>query len=181
GLNLSAMSLGERTFLDFALTQLSDPRIARGLCFEISEAAVLGNLTQAVDFMRELRERGCRFALADFGRGMSSFRYLKTLPVDFIKIDGQCIASVTSDVVDRCMVEAISQAARALGIITIAEKVESAAIFAELQQLGVQLAQGLFIGAPEPIALLTAGESAGSGDSGDPGDPGVSAALAARG
>ena len=157
-LNLSATSLGERSFLDFALAQLGDPRIARGLCFEISEAAVLGNLSQALEFVRALKERGCRFALADFGRGMASFRYLRTLPVDFIKIDGQCIAGVTTDVIDRCMVEAISHAARALGISTIAEKVESAEIFAELQQLGVELAQGLFIGAPEPITLHLSGD-----------------------
>jgi diguanylate cyclase (GGDEF)-like protein/PAS domain S-box-containing protein len=169
-LNLSATALGDRGFLDFALAQFSDPAIARGLCFEVSEAAVLGNMGQAMDFMRELRHRGCRFALADFGRGLSSFRYLKTLPVDFIKIDGQCIAGVASDVVERCMVEAISQAARALGISTIAEKVESAAVFAELRRLGVELAQGLLIASPEPISLLrTAGQAADVAD--DPDGP----------
>ena len=159
-LNLSAASLGERSFLEFALAQLSDPRMARGLCFEISEAAVLGNLSQALEFVRALKERGCRFALADFGQGMASFRYLRTVPVDFLKIDGQCIAGLTTDVIDRCMVEAVSQAARALGISTIAEKVESAAIFTELRQRGVELAQGLYIGAPEPITLRLDGDAA---------------------
>jgi EAL domain-containing protein (putative c-di-GMP-specific phosphodiesterase class I) len=104
--------------------------------------------------MHELRRRGCRFALDDFGSGLSSFHYLKTLPVDFLKIDGQFIGSVTTDVVDRSMVEAISQVGRALGIATIAEKVESEAVFTELKRLGVQFAQGYYIARPAPIDTL---------------------------
>jgi EAL domain-containing protein (putative c-di-GMP-specific phosphodiesterase class I) len=154
-LNLSGMSLSDRSFLDHVLTLVEDPRIARGLCFEVTETAVITSMTQAVYFMQELRRRGCRFALDDFGSGLSSFHYLKTLPVDFLKIDGQFIGNVTSDVVDRSMVEAISQVGRALGIATIAEKVESAEVFAELKRLGVQFAQGYFIAQPAPIELLS--------------------------
>jgi diguanylate cyclase (GGDEF)-like protein/PAS domain S-box-containing protein len=153
-LNLSGMSLSDRSFLDFVLTLVEDPKVARGLCFEVTETAVITSMTQAVYFMRELRRRGCRFALDDFGSGLSSFHYLKTLPVDFLKIDGQFIGNVTSDVVDRSMVEAISQVGRALGIATIAEKVESEAVFNELKRLGVQFAQGYYIARPAPIAML---------------------------
>ncbi len=155
-LNLSGMSLSDRSFLDYVLSLVEDPRIARGLCFEITETAVITSMTQAVNFMQELKKRGCRFALDDFGSGLSSFHYLKNLPVDFLKIDGQFIGKVTSDAVDRSMVEAISQVGRALGIATIAEKVESAAVFGELKGLGVQFAQGYFIAQPCPIDSLVA-------------------------
>lgn len=162
-LNLSGTSLSDRSFLDFVLSLVEEPRIARGLCFEITETAVITSMTQAVSFMDELRKRGCRFALDDFGSGLSSFHYLKTLPVDFLKIDGQFIGSVTTDVVDRSMVEAISRVGRALGIATIAEKVESAAVFAELKRLGVQFAQGYFVAKPAPIDTLTAASARGFG------------------
>jgi diguanylate cyclase (GGDEF)-like protein/PAS domain S-box-containing protein len=152
-INLSGMSFGDRDFLEFALSRI-DPQSARYLCFEISESAVLRSMTEAVHFMQELRERGCRFALADFGGDLSSFRYLRHLPVDFLKLHDRCTSRVLADPIDRCLVEAISRAARSLGIATVAEKVESAAVFAELQRLDVQYAQGMFIAAPEPIALL---------------------------
>lgn len=156
-LNLSGLSIGDRGFLDFALGLTEDPCVARGLCFEITETAVITSMAEAVYFMRELKKRGCRFALDDFGSGLSSFHYLKNLPVDFLKIDGQFIGSVTTDAVDRSMVEAISHVGRALGIATIAEKVESAAVFDELRRLRVQFAQGYYIGKPSPIAGLRAG------------------------
>ena len=160
-LNLSGTSLSDRSFLDYVLSLIEQPRVARGLCFEITETAVITSMTQAISFMRELRKRGCRFALDDFGSGLSSFHYLKTLPVDFLKIDGQFIGSVTTDVVDRSMVEAISRVGRALGIATIAEKVESAEVFAELRRLGVQFAQGYFVARPAPIETLTAATARG--------------------
>jgi diguanylate cyclase (GGDEF)-like protein/PAS domain S-box-containing protein len=153
-LNLSGTSLSDRSFLDLVLSLVEEPRTARGLCFEITETAVITSMAQAVYFMRELRKRGCRFALDDFGSGLSSFHYLKTLPVDFIKIDGQFIGNVITDAVDRSMVEAISQVGRALGIATIAEKVESAVVFAELKALRVEYAQGFHIAPPEPLGML---------------------------
>jgi diguanylate cyclase (GGDEF)-like protein/PAS domain S-box-containing protein len=152
--NLSGTSLNDPAFIEFLLTSLEAPRIARGLCFEITETAAVANLHQAVYFMGELRSRGCRFALDDFGSGLSSFRYLKTLPVDFLKIDGQFIGQVASDPVDRSMVEAICQVGRTLGIHTIAERVESPEVLASLQQLGVDYAQGWHLGRPQPIETL---------------------------
>jgi diguanylate cyclase (GGDEF)-like protein/PAS domain S-box-containing protein len=153
-LNLSGTSLSDRAFLDFVLNLVEQPKVARGLCFEITETAVITSMSQAVYFMRELKKRGCRFALDDFGSGLSSFHYLKTLPVDFLKIDGQFIGNVTTDAVDRSMVEAISQVGRALGIATIAEKVESPDVFAELTRLRVDFAQGYFLSKPAPVATL---------------------------
>jgi diguanylate cyclase (GGDEF)-like protein/PAS domain S-box-containing protein len=154
--NISGTSLSDRSYLDFVLNLVEEASIARGLCFEITETAVITSMTQALYFMHELKKRGCRFALDDFGAGLSSFHYLKTLPVDFLKIDGQFIGSIITDAVDRSMVEAISQVGRALGIATIAEKVESAEVLAELTRLRVDFAQGYFIARPAPVAVKPA-------------------------
>ena len=92
--------------------------------------------------MRELKARGCRFSLDDFGSGVSSFMYLKTLPVDFLKIDGQFASHIATDPVDRSMVEAITKIGRAMRVATIAEKVESAEVLEVLKQIGVDYIQG---------------------------------------
>jgi EAL domain-containing protein (putative c-di-GMP-specific phosphodiesterase class I) len=104
--------------------------------------------------MRELKARGCKFALDDFGTGLSSFMYLKTLPVDYLKIDGQFISQIATDAVDRSMVEAISKVGRALGIATVAEWVENEAALEELGRIGVDFAQGYHLYRPAPIAQL---------------------------
>jgi Amt family ammonium transporter len=104
--------------------------------------------------MRELKARGCKFALDDFGTGLSSFMYLKTLPVDYLKIDGQFISQIATDAVDRSMVEAISKVGRALGIATVAEWVEDEAALNELERIGVDFAQGYHLALPAPIAQL---------------------------
>jgi len=152
--NLSGNSICERSFLDLLLALVEDPQIGRCLCFEVNESAVISSLSQAVYFMQELRKRGCRFALDDFGSGLSSFHYLKTLPVDFLKVDGRYFGGENPDPVDRSMVEAISKVAAALGIATIAERVESAAALERLTALGINYAQGYFLARPEPLARL---------------------------
>ena len=154
-LNLSGTSLSDRAFHDYVLGIVAEPHIAGGLCFEITETAMITSLSQAIYFMRELKKRGCRFALDDFGSGLSSFHYLKTLPVDFLKIDGQFSSNVLADPVDRSMVEAISRVGAALGIATIAEKVESAEVFALLPQLGVHFGQGYYLARPASVDTLT--------------------------
>jgi EAL domain-containing protein (putative c-di-GMP-specific phosphodiesterase class I) len=151
-LNLSGTSICERNFLDFVLTLVEDPVIGGHLCFEITESAIITGLSQIGYFVQELRKRGCRFALDDFGTGLSSFQYLKKLPVDFLKIDGQFVGSLSNDPVDRSMVEAISKVAGALGIATIAERVESAEALERLTQLGIDFAQGYHLARPEPLA-----------------------------
>jgi diguanylate cyclase (GGDEF)-like protein/PAS domain S-box-containing protein len=107
--NVSGTSFNEQSFVELVMQTVGDPVIASALCFEITETAAVTNLSNAIYFMRELKARGCRFSLDDFGTGLSSFMYLKTLPVDFLKIDGQFIAQIASDPVDRSMVEAISK------------------------------------------------------------------------
>ncbi len=148
-LNLSGTSLNDERFLEYLIGELSGNEFTAGaVCFEITETAAIANLGNVVYFMRELKTRGCHFALDDFGSGLSSFMYLKTLPVDYLKIDGQFIENVTRDRVDRSMVEAISQVGRAMGIQTIAERVESAEVLAELARLGIGFAQGFHIAEP---------------------------------
>jgi Amt family ammonium transporter len=152
--NLSGTSLNEESFLDFLLQNVGDAQIAGALCFEITETAAVTNLTDAIHFMRELQARGCKFALDDFGSGISSFLYLKTLPVDFLKIEGQFINQIADDPVDRSMVEAICKVGKALGIATVAESVETAAVLAELERIGVDFVQGYFMARPRPLAEL---------------------------
>jgi diguanylate cyclase (GGDEF)-like protein/PAS domain S-box-containing protein len=147
--NLSGTSLNDERFLEYLIAELSvNDLVAGAMCFEITETAAIANLGSVVYFMRELKARGCHFALDDFGSGLSSFMYLKTLPVDYLKIDGQFVENVTRDRVDRSMVEAISQVGRTMGIQTIAERVESPEVLAELGRLGVGYAQGFHIAEP---------------------------------
>ena len=153
--NLSGTSLNEQSFIDFVLQQVGDATLAQALCFEITETAAVTNLSNAAFVMRELKARGCKFALDDFGTGLSSFMYLKTLPVDYLKIDGQFISHVADDPVDRSMVEAICKVGRTLGIETVAECVESQAVHDELERIGIDYAQGYFLARPEPIEKLS--------------------------
>ena len=127
---------------------------AGALCFELTEAAAMTSLAAATHFIRELRSRGCRFALDDFGSGLSSFIFLKNLPVDYLKIDGQFMHNVTHDRIDRSMVEAIAQIGDTMGIRTIAERVDSADVLARLADIGIQYAQGHYIGEPQPVEIL---------------------------
>jgi len=152
--NLSGNSLSDQSFLEFVVEQAGAPDVASRLCFEITETAAVTNWSNALYFMKELQQRGCRFALDDFGSGLSSFMYLRTLPVDYLKIDGQFIAQVAVNPVDRSMVEAICKIGRALGIFTVAECVESEAVLAELKHIGVDFVQGYYLALPQPIANL---------------------------
>jgi diguanylate cyclase (GGDEF)-like protein/PAS domain S-box-containing protein len=150
--NLSGNSLNDERFLEFLIGALSQHNLSPGaICFEITETAAIANLGNVVYFMRELKARGCHFALDDFGSGLSSFMYLKTLPVDYLKIDGQFIENVARDPVDRSMVQAISQVGRAMGIHTIAERVESEEVLIALGRLGISFAQGFHIAEPRTI------------------------------
>jgi len=150
--NLSGTSLNDERFLEYLIAELGNSDLAEGsMCFEITETAAIANLGNVVHFMRELKTRGCRFALDDFGSGLSSFMYLKTLPVDYLKIDGQFVENVARDPIDRSMVEAISQVGRTMGILTIAERVESEEVLLELGRLGIAFAQGFHIAVPKPV------------------------------
>ena len=152
--NLSGTSLNDQSFIDFVMQRVEDTKLAGALCFEITETAAVTNLSNAAFVMRELKTRGCKFALDDFGTGLSSFMYLKSLPVDFLKIDGQFVRRIADDPVDRSMVEAICKVGRTLGIEIIAECVEVQQVLDELGRIGVDYAQGFFVSQPQPIAEL---------------------------
>ena len=155
-INVSGTSLGDAGFREFACRTLRETGIEPGtLCIEITETAAIGHLGQALQFMRQLRELGCLFALDDFGSGLSSFGYLKTLPVDFLKLDGAFVRDILTDTVDRAMVDAINSVGRAIGIPTIAEWVESDEIRREVQRLGLDYAQGYAVDRPTLIAMPT--------------------------
>ena len=151
-INLSAVSLGDEGFLDFFAGELAASGVpASKLCFEITETAAIENLGQARRLMGQLAARGVRFSLDDFGTGMSSYSYLKELPVSFLKIDGKFIKDIVTDSLDRAMVESINQVGHVMGVQTIAEGVTSAAVVERLRLLGVDFAQGNWISPPRPL------------------------------
>lgn len=157
--NLSGASLGERRFRKFLMGALEEAgEMARNLCFEITETAAITNLTEAVRLIDCIREFGCLIALDDFGSGLSSFAYLKNLPVDFLKIDGVFVRDVASDPIDRSIARSIHEVGRVMGKKTIAEFVESEAIMKVLHDIGVDYAQGYWIGEPRPLASLEEGD-----------------------
>ncbi|RDH87012.1 MAG: hypothetical protein DIZ78_05825 [endosymbiont of Escarpia spicata] len=150
--NLSGISLGEETTLAAIRKMFVDYPVDPGvICFEVTETAAIANMSTASRFIEEMREMGCSFALDDFGSGLSSFAYLKHLPVDFLKIDGDFVKDVLDDPVDRAVVEAVITLSRSLGISTIAEHVESAAIKEEMIKLGVDYGQGFALARPVPL------------------------------
>ncbi len=150
--NLSALSLCDEAFLSFidgALTRSAMPPDL--LCFEITETAAIGNLSRAVQFFNAMRARGCRFALDDFGSRLSSFGYLRTLPVDFLKIDGLFVRDCVDDPIDFAMVKSINDIGHVMGIKTVAEFAENAAIQAKMRDIGIDYAQGYGISEPMPL------------------------------
>jgi len=153
-INLSGASIGDEQFLDFVRAEFDRHRIPHAaICFEITETTAVTSLSRAAEFMGALRASGCRFALDDFGVGVSSFAYLKHLPVDFLKIDGSFVKGMLQDPVDAAMVEAIHRIGRVMGKQTIAESVESVAIRDALAAVGVDYAQGYGIAMPAPFLL----------------------------
>lgn len=151
-INLSGASLNDGKFLDFVCRQFREFGIPfGGICFEITETTAIANLNKAIHFMRELRQLGCRFSLDDFGSGMSSFAYLKHLPVDFLKIDGGFVADIAHNPIDRAMVAAIHHVGHVMGIRTVAEGVENDATLAELRAIGVDYVQGYAVAPLQPF------------------------------
>ena len=149
-INLSGQTLSNTDILEFIRMQLNEYAIdASRLCFEITETAVIANLSLAIDFIGKMKEMGCMFALDDFGSGLSSFAYLKKLPVDFIKIDGEFVRDIIDDPMDRAIVSAINDIGHEIGLITVAEYVENDEILQLLKELGVDYAQGYGVDKPK--------------------------------
>ena len=155
-INLSGASLTDEEFLGFVYEQLEKTQIPpRKICFEITETAAIANLSRARTFMEALRKQGCRFALDDFGSGLSSFAYLKSLPVDYVKIDGAFVKDIVDDEVNLALVRSINDVAEVMGKRTIAESVENNSILEKLCEIGVGYAQGYAIGHPAQIEETT--------------------------
>jgi EAL domain-containing protein (putative c-di-GMP-specific phosphodiesterase class I) len=151
-INLSGQSLSDEQLLEFVFEQLRHTAIDPGrICFEITETAAIANLAKAIRFIGALREKGCRFSLDDFGSGLSSFGYLKNLPVDFLKIDGSFVRNITHNPIDHAMVAAINNIGHTMGLATIAEFIENDDIKALLRAQGVDYGQGYGIARPVPI------------------------------
>lgn len=150
-INLSGASLSDDNFFRFIREQISHHRLnPANICFEITETAAISNLNKAVSFITEIRTEGFKFALDDFGVGLSSFSYLKTIPVDFIKIDGSFIQGMLHDPLNATIVESINRIGQVSGLKTIAEFVENEAILLRLRELQLDFAQGYAIHTPEP-------------------------------
>jgi len=149
-INLSGDSRSDTSFLQFVIEQFDRTAIPpEKIVFEITETAAISHLTRAVAFMDALREIGCRFSLDDVGSGLSSFGYLKTLPADYVKIDGMFVKDMLEDPIDHAMVKCINEIGQLTGKRTVAEFVENRAILVRLSELGIDYAQGYGIGRPE--------------------------------
>ncbi len=153
--NLSGMSLSNSDFLNFIVSKIKQHKInPELLCFEITETAAIGNMSTAIHFMNVLKKLGCSFALDDFGSGLSSFSYLNSLPVDYLKIDGAFVMDIDKDPMHYAMVKSINEVGQVMGIKTIAEYAASESIIKTLKEVGVDNAQGYAIARPVPLSSL---------------------------
>lgn len=151
--NLSGPTISDASFLEFVLKTMEETCVdPRRICFEVTETAAIAKLSNAVSLISRLKQRGFLFALDDFGSGLSSFAYLKNLPVDFVKIDGTFVKDIVVDPIDRAMVRSINDLGHIMGKKTIAEYVENARVLAAVRELGVDYAQGYWIARPQPLS-----------------------------
>ena len=163
-INISGQSLGDSRFQHDALERLRDAgrELCGALCFEITETAAVTNLAEAASFIGELRALGVRVALDDFGAGASSFGYLKSLPVDYLKIDGQFVRDLIDDPLDAAAVRCFAEVAQVMNVKTVAEFVETPEVLSQLREIGVDFVQGWLLHEPSPIDELLDGERAAS-------------------
>jgi diguanylate cyclase (GGDEF)-like protein len=156
-INFSGQSLQDADFTEYVADLVEGSGLSAGsLCFELTESAAIGNLSRAEPLMRRLRKLGCHIALDDFGTGLSSLAYLRTLPVDLLKIDGSFVRDVLKDSRADSMVQAIAQLARSMSLTTVAEYVETDEILSRITALGVDYGQGFAIGRPLPLLDVVA-------------------------
>jgi len=154
-INLSGHTLSDPGFIDYVEKLFEECNIEpEKICFEITETAAISNLKNAMYLIGELKARGCVFALDDFGSGLSSFAYLKNLPVDYLKIDGAFVKDMVTDPIDFAMVKSINDVGHVMGKKIIAEFVENDRILSKLKELGVDYAQGYGIAKPKPMSAL---------------------------
>ncbi len=150
--NLSGQSLGDNNFIEHLRNKLlANKAYTKKFCFEITETSAISNLQVASDFIQQMRQLGCRFSLDDFGSGLSSFAYLKQLPVDYLKIDGMFVKDIVNDKIDLAMVKSMHEIGEVMGMATIAEFVENDEILSLLKEIGVDYMQGYGIAKPTPL------------------------------
>lgn len=153
--NLSGSTLSDQSFFEhIKKLQVVHNIIPERICFEITETEAINNLVDAVEFIIDIREKGFKFALDDFGVGLSSFSYLKTIPVDVLKIDGGFVKNMMSDPVDEGIVEACNRIAHAAGLKTVAEFIEDEETLQALKSMGVDFGQGYHIQKPAPLPII---------------------------
>jgi EAL domain-containing protein (putative c-di-GMP-specific phosphodiesterase class I) len=151
-LNMSATSLTSPGFIEFLRQEITGHALpVEQICFEITESAAAFDFARACEAMLLLRRLGCRFALDDFGSGLASYRYLKQLPVDYVKIDGALVKDLSCDPINQVIVESMQRIARVMNIRTIAESVEVEDVRVQLTKIGVDYAQGYGIARPMPL------------------------------
>jgi diguanylate cyclase (GGDEF)-like protein/PAS domain S-box-containing protein len=151
-LNLSGHTLNSEWLPEFILKTLDDYQLPpEKFCFEITETTAISNLNLVTHFMNQLKKKGCLFTLDGFGNGLSSFAYLKNLPVDFLKIDGMFVKDICKDPIDWAMVKSINEIGHLMHKKTIAEYVETADIYAKLEEIGIDFAQGYWLSRPCPL------------------------------
>jgi len=156
-INLSGHSIGNEHLLDYIPDILQRYNIeASTITFEVTETCAISNLTAAIKFIKQLKFLGCKFALDDFGSGLSSFAYLKNLPVDYLKIDGAFVKDILDDPIDAAMVQSINQIGHVMNIKTIAEFVENEQIEKHLARINIDYAQGFGIEKPRPFSEILA-------------------------
>ena len=154
-INISWATLNDLDLLDYIRTIMAkSPIPATSICFEITETAAIANVPATLKFMRNMKLLGCKFALDDFGSGLSSFSYLKNLPVDYLKIDGSFIRDITTDTTNYAMVESIDHIGKVMGIKTVAEYVFDKSTYKKLKQIGVDFVQGYYVHTPMPTSDL---------------------------
>jgi len=157
-INLSGQSFANPGFQAFIMDEIRDAGVPpKNICFEVTETVAISHIDDAVRFMTALRKYGCSFSLDDFGAGLSSFGYLKVLPVDYLKIDGSFVREVTNDEISRSMVDAISQIGKTMGLSIVAEFVQDEQTQDILRAIGVDYAQGYGVGKPVPLDDIVRG------------------------
>jgi len=156
-INLSGQSIGDRSFHRYVVEHVSRAPKPDRLCFEITETAAITHMEDAKEFIKAMRGLGVRIALDDFGAGASSFGYLKMLPVDLLKIDGQFVRDILQHRLDHTAVCCFRDIAAACNLQTVAECVETEDVLAELRRIGIDFVQGYLLHRPEPLELMVSG------------------------
>ena len=148
-LNLSASSIVDDSFCDYIVQMFEKTVVSpQQICFEVNETVVTNNLSNIARLIDRVGGMGCKFALDNFGSGLSNFNFIKNLDIDFVKIDGNLVRDISVDVIDNAMVESINNMCHLLGIQTVAECADNESIIRTLKKLGVDYAQGFYLAKP---------------------------------